>query len=398
MFVYFGSSELLTLGSAAFFGLAMLALMSHWRGNKGPRTLAWIAAMLTKSLFLFYLALEATAPFTSEVLFITLTFLIMLTLLDNLIICGYSNQTYSKIISIFAFLFYILLLAALYRDEQIFDYPMLALAFGVTVILHIYGLSKISAMDKISNLIMYSAVFLYSLLLVLNILETLPQLSEFLMSSDFSQNSEEVFVITSWTLVYFCFMSFILCSLMTLIIWRDSAAIQTRLSALDKVTGALNIEGFVEASQRIRHMCSRLDQQVSLVAIKVDNVDDLNRARRKKDRNGILRKFVKSVEYCLRKHDQIAYLGEDRFLILLPFTDMEKARLATIRLVKHLATEIWDDENVYASLQVKVGVTDLLKREPSLEDGINRALQAMENSKHDHISMIAAPKITHDSA
>lgn len=159
----------------------------------------------------------------------------------------------------------------------------------------------------------------------------------------------------------------------------EAAKLRKIASMHDAITGALNPKGFEDVSKRIRHMCARLDQKISLVAIQVDG-ERTTKLPQTELTNIMQKHFVSAVNFCLRKHDQIAHIGEGKFLLLLPFTDIERAELAVNRMLRYLETEEWSNVDTHLGLSFKIGITNIPRTEMDLSTAIERATYAMSQS------------------
>ena len=155
-----------------------------------------------------------------------------------------------------------------------------------------------------------------------------------------------------------------------------------RLRRLDLQTGALNPYGFSLDAENIRAICSRLDQATTLVVLKVDGYDKiadlLDRATRKK----LFGDLVAALQYCLRKHDKVARLQQNCFAVLLPFTDISRARLACNRLRNQIDRDVTVlHEGQHYAISVSFGITDVPDQEIDLEDAIDRAQMALGHAE-----------------
>lgn len=159
-------------------------------------------------------------------------------------------------------------------------------------------------------------------------------------------------------------------------------------------TGVLNLEGFEQSSQKIRHMCGRLDQAVSLVVMQISDHNTLTHRLSKNESTQLLRNLVAITSFCLRKYDQIAQLDENYFVILMPFTDITRAQQACERLQKQLAVEmvIKEGEN-YLPVPVSMGVTDVPRAEEGVEAAIRRANTALQHAGANGIRLYPARRL-----
>lgn len=393
MLLALDSTTMLMVGSVGFLSLCLLMAISFLQGLRNSSILTWMISMLLKAVLLFYMSRETETSLNLLIVLFALAALVLLTLLDISVTNRYFKRGNSRPLNLFLILACVALLYIHFYSDLIVENFAFIFSVGIIALLHFFGFKRVYNSNKIGTLPFTLIFLIYCTALAANIYMLIPHINTILATDGSILNVENLNGPGLLSLVYAYTNAFTFCAMMTLIMFGDSAEIRKRSLALDKTTEALNLDGFIEVSQRTRHMCARLDQQVSLIAIKIDNIDELTRASSIMSTNNVLKKFVKSIKYCLRKHDQIARIGKVDFLILLPFTDIEKGKLATTRLTKHLGTEIWDGENEYLALQVKIGITNVPRKEDTLKPSIERALRAMQNSKPNQISVMPAPTI-----
>lgn len=155
-----------------------------------------------------------------------------------------------------------------------------------------------------------------------------------------------------------------------------------RLRRLDLHTGALNPYGFSIDTEKIRAICSRLDQATTLVVLKVDGYDKIADILDRTTREKLFRDLVAALQYCLRKHDKVARLQQNCFAVLLPFTDIARARLACNRLRNQIDRDVTVlHEGQGYAISVSFGITDVPDQEIDLEDAIDRAQVALRRAE-----------------
>lgn len=143
-------------------------------------------------------------------------------------------------------------------------------------------------------------------------------------------------------------------------------------------------DGFIKNSKNTREICARLNQPVSLVVFEIERYFELKEGRPHCEVENILLELTRSIRVCLRKHDQVGLIQENRFVLLLPFTDTSKGEIACARLRKQIQT----DSPRYCEkrpirLSLKFGLTLVDKKEINVEAAILRAERALSNSEAD---------------
>jgi len=175
---------------------------------------------------------------------------------------------------------------------------------------------------------------------------------------------------------------------LVLLVQSKAQAERQRRRLRDSQTGVLNLEGFQQGSRKIRHMCGRLDQAVSLVMMQLSDHDTLRSKLSKKQSAKLLKDLVAITGFCLRKYDQIARLDNNCFVMLLPFTDIARAQQACERLQKQLAVELFIEEgDTLFPVAVSMGVTDVPRAEEGIEAAIKRADMALQYAGRNEIRL-----------
>lgn len=139
-----------------------------------------------------------------------------------------------------------------------------------------------------------------------------------------------------------------------------------------------NAAGFINNTESIRHICARLDQNVTLVVFKIDNYKTLENNLSGVDFTKLMKVFVDSFRLGLRKHDQFAMLDENIFAVLLAFTDLEKGGAACARLGQNVKKDILSENlELPADFTVSFGLTLVPKKEVNIIPAMKRAALAL---------------------
>lgn len=102
--------------------------------------------------------------------------------------------------------------------------------------------------------------------------------------------------------------------------------------AFDSLTGCLSYGGTVETLQAEMRRSARRDHDLALCAIDVDGFARLNAARGQVVGNRVLSAVGAALRFGARRYDAVGRVGADEFLVILPETDAENARLVAARL------------------------------------------------------------------
>lgn len=104
------------------------------------------------------------------------------------------------------------------------------------------------------------------------------------------------------------------------------------MSRYDELTGCLNkATGVVEAEREIAR-ARRRNQKLSLMIIDIDRFKQINDTAGHLAGDRVLSDFAFRVQQLLRQTDQLSRFGGDEFVVILPDTDLEQARLVSDRI------------------------------------------------------------------
>jgi diguanylate cyclase (GGDEF)-like protein len=124
-------------------------------------------------------------------------------------------------------------------------------------------------------------------------------------------------------------------ALQTIIATEVFARIKQRMDALastDPLTGALNVRGVTEALARELARARRRKSAVSVIAIDLDGLRELNNSRGHRAGDGLLKAVTGHWRGEVRNIDMIGRTGGDEFVIVLPDTTEAEAKAVATRL------------------------------------------------------------------
>jgi diguanylate cyclase (GGDEF)-like protein len=150
----------------------------------------------------------------------------------------------------------------------------------------------------------------------------------------------------SWAAVYF--LAVILLARM------QSALSRTRaLSLTDFLTGALNSRAFYNLVENEHRQTRRYGRPLTLAYIGIDNFKAINSRFGHTVGDTLLRKVARTMMRYLRATDRVARLGGDEYIILLPETDQDAARVVIPKICDHLR-DLMEDHRWPVTLSVGV--------------------------------------------
>ena len=170
------------------------------------------------------------------------------------------------------------------------------------------------------------------------------------------------------------------------------------LSNRDSLTGIYNRRYVIKSLEDEISRFFRYEDIFSVLLIDIDNFKNINDTRGHQTGDMIIKKVAKMVlDYHLRDVDVFARYGGDEFLIILPNTDKEGARIVGEKLCNTIRKEVFVDETtqerIPVSLSIGISTIDKGKDQNSL---LFEADLALYKSKKDGKDMatVFSPKLT----
>ena len=148
------------------------------------------------------------------------------------------------------------------------------------------------------------------------------------------------------------------------------------LATHDSLTNALTRRHLTEVCQQELERCSRHGRVMSVLLIDVDHFKSINDSKGHQAGDRVLVQFVASVQTLLRRADVIGRLGGEEFVVLLPETSIEVARVVAER-IRSKVTELSDP----APFTVSIGVTTNRTTADSVDGLMARSDAAMYQAK-----------------
>lgn len=125
------------------------------------------------------------------------------------------------------------------------------------------------------------------------------------------------------------------------------------LSLTDFLTGALNSRAFDNLMENEHLKTKRFGRPMTLAYIGIDNFKAVNSRFGHTVGDTLLRKVARTMMRCLRATDRVARLGGDEYVVLLPETDQDAARVVIPKICGRL-TGLMEDH--HWSVTFSVGV------------------------------------------
>lgn len=159
---------------------------------------------------------------------------------------------------------------------------------------------------------------------------------------------------------------------------QEKAQQLTELSGTDELTGLLNRRELNRRTDLLLSQCARTGQSVSLLIFDVDNFKTINDSLGHIEGDRILVSLGHLLKEQGRESDIIARYGGDEFLIVMPDTDTDQARI----LADRLSAQVRELDAGGHSFSVSFGVSSALSADSeSLESLFLQADRALYEAK-----------------
>ena len=152
----------------------------------------------------------------------------------------------------------------------------------------------------------------------------------------------------------------------------------------DSLTNALTRRYLTEVCQQELQRCQRHGRVMSVLLIDLDHFKAINDSRGHQTGDQVLVQFVEAVNTLLRSADVIGRLGGEEFVVLLPETSMDVARVVAERIRAKVG-----DLTEPAPFTVSIGVTTNLPIGDTVEALLARADAAMYRAKEQGRNQVA---------
>jgi diguanylate cyclase (GGDEF)-like protein/PAS domain S-box-containing protein len=154
-----------------------------------------------------------------------------------------------------------------------------------------------------------------------------------------------------------------------------------KLAITDALTGLYNRRGFFELGQREVERSRRFNRALVAIMMDVDRFKFINDLYGHPVGDRVLQAVAKRCAENLRRIDLLGRFGGDEFTLLLPETDIYRARGVAERLRHAVAVEPVETDRGLVEVTVSLGIARATSSTPDLEVLIGRADAAMYLAK-----------------
>lgn len=139
--------------------------------------------------------------------------------------------------------------------------------------------------------------------------------------------------------------------------WQQREAEFRELSQTDSLTGVMNRRHFFESYEKECVRARRLDRPLSMLMCDIDHFKDVNDTWGHATGDDVLFMVARTMEEGLRGGvDLLARFGGEEFIVLLPETDGEGARVVAERIRERVGSLVFRAQGTDFSISISLGV------------------------------------------
>jgi len=155
----------------------------------------------------------------------------------------------------------------------------------------------------------------------------------------------------------------------------------TVLSQTDELTGLLNMRAFSTLLDKQITTVERYSQPFTLMMIDVDELKKVNDQFGHAAGTHLIKTFAGSISDCVRTSDVLARYGGDEFVILMPHTCSEAARIAAERIRAAIHESSFDMNGQHIAASASIGIASYPESVDAAGDVLDKADVALYRSK-----------------
>ncbi len=156
------------------------------------------------------------------------------------------------------------------------------------------------------------------------------------------------------------------------------------ISMTDMLTGIGNRRYFIKRSKQEIRRAARMKKDLCLCMVDIDHFKPVNDTYGHAAGDYVLREFVEIIKTAIRLEDDVARIGGEEFVILLPASDIQSALIVAERVRQKLEERpfVLPDTNQSIKLTASFGLSQVkLEDDEDVEVAMARADEALYQSK-----------------
>lgn len=163
-----------------------------------------------------------------------------------------------------------------------------------------------------------------------------------------------------------------------LIIEESNRVYQENLANTDALTGAYNRRYLYNFAEQYLKIVKRENKDLSLLLLDLDDFKIINDTFGHEMGDHVIKELVSISKNSIRQNDLIVRFGGDEFIILLPNTSIEQARVVAFKIMNQINKS---NKNRDFSFTISVGISHYQKGDSSIDNLISRADDSLYEAK-----------------
>jgi diguanylate cyclase (GGDEF)-like protein len=153
------------------------------------------------------------------------------------------------------------------------------------------------------------------------------------------------------------------------------------LTKTDSLTGVLNRSALFAQGQALTQHSIEQQNELSVLLFDIDHFKNINDELGHKTGDLVLVEIAKLVSETMRARDVFARLAGEEFVILLPNTDIDKAKAIAVRVIEKIAQYNFRNLGIKRPITLSIGVANMKDTVPAFDDILHAADLAMYQAK-----------------
>lgn len=167
---------------------------------------------------------------------------------------------------------------------------------------------------------------------------------------------------------------------------RDAHAQLSQMAITDVLTGVANRRALIERGEQEFSRMRRTREQIvsgrlGCIVCDVDHFKKVNDLYGHLAGDLILKEFAARLQQCGRAYDLVGRFGGEEFVVLLPDTGLEEARIAAERMLASIRDAAFNTGSAQIMVTASAGVTCNISDDEGLDDLLRRADTALYRAK-----------------